>query len=66
MIDKLTSLNDAVKLVKSGDTVSLGGMNLYRRPVAFVRELLKAGVRDLTLLNFTSSYESDLLIGQGG
>ncbi len=65
MIDKLTSLNDAVKLVKSGDTVSLGGMNLYRRPVAFVRELLKAGVRDLTLLNFTSSYESDLLIGAG-
>jgi glutaconate CoA-transferase, subunit A len=65
MIDKLTSLNDAVKLVKSGDTLSLGGMNLYRRPVAFVRELLKTGVRDLTLLNFTSSYESDLLIGTG-
>ena len=65
MIDKLISLAEAVKLVKSGNTVTLGGMNLYRRPVAFVRELLKTGVRDLTLLNFTSSYESDLLIGAG-
>ncbi len=65
MIDKVTSLAEAVKLVKSGDTLTLGGMNLYRRPVAFVRELLKTDVRDLTLLNFTSSYESDLLIGAG-
>ncbi|HTP09974.1 MAG TPA: CoA-transferase [Anaerolineae bacterium] len=65
MIDKVISLSEAVKLVKSGDIVSLGGMNLYRRPVAFVRELLKSDVRDLTLLNFTSSYESDLLIGAG-
>jgi glutaconate CoA-transferase subunit A len=65
MIDKVTSLAEAVKLVKSGDILALGGMNLYRRPVAFVRELLKTEVRDLTLLNFTSSYESDLLIGAG-
>src|SRR5512139_538053 len=65
MIDKVTSFAEAAKLVESGDTLSLGGMNLYRRPVAFVRELLKTDVRDLTLLNFTSSYESDLLIGAG-
>jgi glutaconate CoA-transferase subunit A len=65
MIDKVTSFAEAVKLVKSGDILSLGGMNLYRRPMAFVRELLKTNVRDLTLLNFTSSYESDLLIGAG-
>ncbi|MBI5565388.1 MAG: CoA transferase subunit A [Chloroflexi bacterium] len=56
---------EAAALVKSGDTLALGGMNLYRRPVAFVRELLKTGVRDLTLLCFTASYESDLLIGAG-
>ena len=65
MLDKVTSLSEAVKLVKSGDTLALGGMNLYRRPVAFVHELLKTDARDLTLLNFTSSYESDLLIGAG-
>lgn len=65
MIDKTTTLAEAVSLVKSGDTLALGGMNLYRRPAAFVRELLKTGVRDLTLLCFTASYESDLLIGAG-
>lgn len=59
------SLAEAVSLVKSGDTLALGGMNLYRRPVAFVRELLKTGARDLTLLCFTAAYESDLLIGAG-
>jgi glutaconate CoA-transferase, subunit A len=65
MKDKVTTLAEAVSLVRSGDTLALGGMNLYRRPVAFVRELLKTEVSDLTLLCFTSSYESDLLIGAG-
>jgi glutaconate CoA-transferase subunit A len=65
MQDKTITLAEAASLVKSGDTLALGGMNLYRRPVAFVRELLKTNVRDLTLLCFTASYESDLLIGAG-
>jgi glutaconate CoA-transferase subunit A len=40
---------------------------LYRRPVAFVRELLRRSdlPRDLTLLCFTAGYESDLLVGAG-
>lgn len=65
MTDKLISLTDAAALVQSGDTLALGGMTLYRRPVAFVRELLKTETRDLTLLCFTASYESDLLVGAG-
>ena len=67
MEDKLTSLQDAASLVKSGWTLALGGMTLYRRPVALVRALLQAELRltDLTLLCFTASYESDLLVGAG-
>ena len=65
MTDKLISLTDAAALVQSGDTLALGGMTLYRRPVAFVRALLKTETRDLTLLCFTASYESDLLVGAG-
>jgi len=64
-MSKVISLTEAAGLVRSGDTLALGGMTLYRRPVAFVRELLKTGVRDLTLLCFTASYESDLLVGAG-
>ena len=65
MIDKTTTLAQAAALIKNGDMLALGGMNLYRRPVAFVRELLKTDTRDLTLVCFTASYESDLLIGAG-
>ncbi len=65
--NKLLSLADAARLVKSGDVLGLGGVTLYRRPVAFVRELLRCPDRptDLTLLCFTAGYESDLLVGAG-
>src|SRR4051812_13257251 len=61
------SLAEAVSLVKSGQTLALGGLTLYRRPIAFVYELLRRPNRpgDLTLLCFTASYESDLLVGAG-
>ena len=61
------SLEQAGALVHDGDTLSLGGMTLYRRPVAFVRALLQREPppRDLTLLCFTAGFESDLLVGAG-
>ncbi|MBU0512428.1 MAG: malonate decarboxylase subunit alpha, partial [Chloroflexi bacterium] len=53
-----------------GDMLALGGMTLYRRPMAFVRALLQrhrdtGEPRDLTLLAFTAGLESDLLVGSG-
>jgi glutaconate CoA-transferase subunit A len=67
IMDKRTSLSEAVKLVHDGDVLALGGLTLYRRPVAFVRELLRrdSPPRDLTLLCFTAGFESDLLVGAG-
>lgn len=65
MPSMLTSMTEAVKLVHPGDMLALGGMTLYRRPVAFVRELLRQGTADLTLLELTAGFESDLLIGAG-
>ena len=61
------SLPDAAALVQAGQTLALGGMTIYRRPVAFVRELLRRDPRprDLTLLCFTAGYEFDLLVGAG-
>lgn len=65
--DRVVSLAEAAAVVQNGQTLALGGMTLYRRPVAFVRALLQRAdrPRDLTLLNFTASYESDLLVGAG-
>ena len=66
-MNKVTSLAEAATLVQSGQVLSLGGMTLYRRPVAFVLELLRqpSPPRDLTLLCFTCGFESDLLVGAG-
>ncbi len=65
--DKVVDLASAADLVRDGDTLALGGMTLYRRPVAFVRALLqrKSPPRNLTLLCFTAGFESDLLVGAG-
>ena len=67
--DKVVALASAVDLVHDGDTLALGGMTLYRRPMAFVRALLVRTLlqrepppRDLTLLCFTAGFESDLLV----
>lgn len=60
-------LETAVQVVQDGQTLALGGMTLYRRPMGFVRGLLQRKNRpqDLTLLSFTGSIESDLLVGAG-
>jgi glutaconate CoA-transferase subunit A len=65
--DLRISLAEAAGLVQSGQTLALGGNMLYRRPVAFVFELLRRPEPpvDLTLLCFTAAYESDLLVGAG-
>lgn len=65
--DKRLPIQAAAELVRDGETLALGGMTLYRRPVSFVRALLALRERptDLTLLCFTAGYESDLLIGAG-
>jgi glutaconate CoA-transferase subunit A len=64
-MSKVVPMEDAVGLVASGSTLGLGGMTLYRRPVAFVRALLASDVTDLTLISLTCGFESDLLIGAG-
>jgi glutaconate CoA-transferase, subunit A len=67
MVNNWISLPEAAALVRDGQTIALGGMTLYRRPVAFVRELIRRvpSPKDLTLLCFTAGYESDLLVGAG-
>lgn len=66
MTEHLT-LAEAALWVEDGQLLALGGMTLYRRPVAFVRALLSRASppRDLTLAAFTAGYESDLLVGAG-
>ena len=71
MMSKQISLTQAAELVPSGDVVlALGGVTLYRRPLAFSLALMRrfesAETKpQLTLLCFTAGLESDLLVGAG-
>lgn len=70
MSDKRISLEEAVSLVNTGDMLALGGMTLYRRPMAFSRALVRRFLnigqpKEMTLLAFTAGLESDLLVGAG-
>jgi len=69
-MDKQISLYDAANMVVSGSSLAIGGMTLYRRPLAFIKQLLQRYRKDekpnnLTLIAFTASFESDLLVGAG-
>jgi glutaconate CoA-transferase subunit A len=66
-VHKKIDLAEMAALIQDSQTIALGGMTVYRRPVAFVRALLRRDPRpkDLTLLCFTAGFESDLLVGAG-
>jgi glutaconate CoA-transferase subunit A len=69
--DKRVSLQEAIEAIDlDGCTLALGGVTLYRRPMAFSLALLnhyqhREKPKDLTLLSFTAGVESDILIGAG-
>ena len=62
---KVTSLREAAAIVKDGQRLTLGGFAIYQRPMAFVRELVRQGRRDLTIVGVVNAIEADLLIGAG-
>src|SRR5437868_3928519 len=64
-MDKQCSLREALSAVTPGTRVALGGMTLYRRPVAAALALAASGIRDLELVTLTGGIETDLLIGAG-
>ncbi len=70
-VDKRIPLSEAAALIPARSaTLGLGGVTLYRRPMAFVLSLMARHARSgkpdgLTLLCFTAGLESDLLIGAG-
>jgi glutaconate CoA-transferase subunit A len=70
MTDKRANFNEVVNFISSGCTLALGGMTNYRRPMAFIRSLIKHYQKtgtpdDLTLICFTAGLESEWLVGAG-
>ena len=69
-IDKRMDLRQAARLVEPGASLALGGLTLYRRPMAFTLALMQRFSEEsapggLTLLPFAGGLETDLLISAG-
>lgn len=52
MSNKTTTLDDAVAHVQSGMTIGIAGWGSRRKPMAFVRALLRTDVTDLTVVTY--------------
>jgi glutaconate CoA-transferase subunit A len=52
MTDKRTTLDAAVSDLRDGMTIGIGGWGSRRKPMAFVRAILRTGVKDLTLVTY--------------
>jgi glutaconate CoA-transferase, subunit A len=61
----LSSLADAANLVADGDLVTFGGATFHRAPMAFVREMVRQGKKELNLVDREPAIDFDLLIGAG-
>jgi glutaconate CoA-transferase subunit A len=64
MAGKIFGLADAIAIIRDGDVVGVGGGPLYAAPMALIREIIRAGRRDLTMvLSPRSGLAADLLLG---
>lgn len=64
-MSKLTTISEAAALVKDGDAISTSGSLLHRAPSAFLRELIRAGRKNLTLIKPSPGFDADLLCAAG-
>ena len=51
-MNKCISIKEMAAEVHSGMTLGFGGWGARRKPMAFIRELLKTDVKDLTIVSY--------------
>ncbi|MCO5063559.1 MAG: hypothetical protein M9924_03990 [Rhizobiaceae bacterium] len=62
---KVISAAEAAQSVPDGARIAFGGFAVYQKPMGFVRELVRQGRRNLTVIGSAQSYEVDLLAAVG-
>ncbi len=62
---KLTSLSEAVKSIPTGAHIGLSGFSITRCAMAFVREVIRQGIKNLTVSQCVGAMDTDLLVGAG-
>jgi len=64
-VNKQMGMPDATGLVADGTSVYFGGSASSRKPMAFARELVRAGRQDLDVMTFVGSAEIEVLVAGG-
>ncbi len=52
MLDKQMTATEVVTQLEDGMTIGIGGWGPRRKPMALVREILRSGLRDLTIVSY--------------
>src|SRR5207302_8869063 len=63
--NRFTAPEELAELVRDGETVALGGSWFANHPMAAVRQLIRAGRKDLHVMTIVGSVDVDLLAGAG-
>ena len=63
--EKVCSLGEAAALIPDGARIAIGGFAMHNHPMAFVHELIRRRVRNLTTVGHVNGIELDLLVGAG-
>ena len=61
-MEKLQNIEQAAALVTDGSTLALGGLSMNSSPMAFVRELIRQGKKDLTVIAIVNGMAVDWLV----
>lgn len=64
-MNKVTSLSEAVASIPSGSHVALSGFAITRCTMAFAREVIRQGIKRLTISQCVGAMDADLLVGGG-
>ena len=51
-MNKLITASDVVAQLRDGMTIGIGGWGPRRKPMAFIREILRSPLRDLTVVTY--------------
>lgn len=63
---KLATLAEAAGLIEDGASLALGGIHAHNGPLAMIRELIRRGPKDLTIIpNVSVGLPAELLIAAG-
>jgi len=64
-VRKVTTLAEAVASIPSGAHVALSGFAITRCTMAFAREVIRQGIKGLTISQCVGAMDADLLVGAG-